>query len=31
MVTLTETGLATMKQYLKERREESGVKVNMKV
>eukprot|EP00828_Plagiopyla_frontata_P000123 TRINITY_DN0_c1147_g1_i1.p3 TRINITY_DN0_c1147_g1~~TRINITY_DN0_c1147_g1_i1.p3 ORF type:complete len:110 (+),score=34.33 TRINITY_DN0_c1147_g1_i1:1-330(+) len=31
IITLTETGLATMKQYLGERRADSGVKVNMKV
>eukprot|EP00828_Plagiopyla_frontata_P000125 TRINITY_DN0_c1147_g3_i2.p2 TRINITY_DN0_c1147_g3~~TRINITY_DN0_c1147_g3_i2.p2 ORF type:complete len:110 (+),score=20.81 TRINITY_DN0_c1147_g3_i2:1-330(+) len=31
IITLTETNLAVMKQYLGERREVSGVKVNMKV
>eukprot|EP00828_Plagiopyla_frontata_P020279 TRINITY_DN258_c0_g2_i4.p1 TRINITY_DN258_c0_g2~~TRINITY_DN258_c0_g2_i4.p1 ORF type:complete len:248 (+),score=37.09 TRINITY_DN258_c0_g2_i4:499-1242(+) len=31
IITLTETNLAVMKQYLGERRQESGVKVNMKI
>ena len=31
IITLTETNLAVMRQYLGERRQESGVKVNMKI